>query len=41
MKLTEKHVQFTPDSYRDYNLPANTRLFLIILGSTVRNNTLL
>ena len=32
MKQTEKHVQFTPDSYRDYNLPANTRLFLLIFG---------
>ena len=32
MKLTEKHVQFTPDSYWDYNLPANTRLFFPFLA---------
>jgi len=41
MKQTEKHVQFTPDSYRDYNLPANTRLFHITFGSAERNKVLL
>jgi len=35
MKLTETFTiySFTPDSYRDYYLPANTRLFLTIFGS--------